>query len=115
VGKGKRVYVIENQKGEVKIGVSNNVEVRIKAIQNQTGYKIVSTYFTDICFNPFDVEKEIQNAFEEQKVFGEWFLVSFKNAVKETKEAFRRKALLEALKTSRPYIDLFEYFHGKLE
>lgn len=114
MGKGKRVYVVENQKGEVKIGVSNNVDVRIKAIQNQTGYKITNTYFTDICFNPFEVEKEIQNMFEKQKVFGEWFFIPFKNAVEATKEVFHQKALLEEVKTSRSGIDLFEYFHGNL-
>lgn len=114
MGKGKRVYVIENQKGEVKIGVSNNVDVRIKAIQNQTGYKITNTYFTDICFNPFEIEKEIQNAFEKSKVFGEWFSISFKDAVKETKRVFGQKALFKELKASRNNIDLFEYFHSNL-
>lgn len=109
----RKIYVFENQDGNVKIGVSGEPEKRKKAIQNQTGYTITRTYATEDCFNPFDIEKVLHKKYESKKVFGEWFAVNYDNVIRDLDSLFQEKAKLED-DTPKSDFNLFKYFHPEV-
>lgn len=77
----KHIYVILSENGNVKIGVSKNVEKRISAIKGASGYKIKDCFVTEKCSNAFEIEKMAHEYFKEKRLFGEWFKADFKEAV----------------------------------
>lgn len=109
--KYRKLYVIENQDGNVKIGVSGNPSQRVKAIKNQTGYKICRVYETENCYNPFEMEKEILKRYENKKIYGEWIEEKFDKIVSDLKIIFNDSAVLEDNTPEYSADALFRYFH----
>lgn len=94
----KRVYVVENERGAVKIGVSQNVHSRIKVLSKQGGFKPVNLYCTDMCSNSYELEHEIHKKMDSFRIGGEWFEFTFSAAVKVVTDIFEREARFEVKK-----------------
>ncbi|MGL5881287.1 MAG: GIY-YIG nuclease family protein [Xenococcaceae cyanobacterium] len=68
----KLVYLIGNKRdGLIKIGVSQNVEKRLKDLQSvyKTPLEIIATKR-----GSFDAEKELHKKFSQFRRHGEWFI-----------------------------------------
>lgn len=110
--KYRKLYIIENNEGDVKIGVGGNPEQRKKAIQSQTGYKITRMYETEDCYNPYEIKKKILQKYEKRNLFGEWFAVGFDEMVSTLKKLFAEMAELEDKAPQEYDVDVFaRYFH----
>ena len=110
---GKKIYVLENQDGNIKIGVSKNVDSRVKAIKNQTGYTILNVFSTVECFNPFELEKMIHEELKDKKIFGEWFNVKFDIGKSVAIRVFNENAKLHDDRKKSDF-DFAKYFHPEL-
>ena len=110
---GKKIYVLENQDGNIKIGVSKNVDSRVKAIKNQTGYTILNVFSTVECFNPFELEKIIHEELKDKKIFGEWFNVKFDIGKSVAIRVFNENAKLHDDRKKSDF-DFAKYFHPEL-
>lgn len=84
----KCVYVVENQHGHVKIGVSQDVQGRISTLSNQGGFKVNNMYATEHCSNAYQLENRLHKQFKEKKINGEWFSIEFNLAVNAVKTIF---------------------------
>lgn len=76
------VYLIDNGTGKVKIGRTTNPMIRIKTIESQSGMTTIQTYVSPQCSNYKDLELITHKKFDEFRVKGEWFKISF-NEVKD--------------------------------
>lgn len=88
----KSVYVFQNDIGDIKIGVSENVEFRRKNIQSISGYKIKREFHTAPCSNAFEIETRLHNFFATKKKSGEWFHIPFETAVEIASKFFKEMA-----------------------
>lgn len=110
--KYRKLYIIENQNGDVKIGVGANPEQRKKVIESQMGCRITRMYETEDCYNPYEVKKVILKHYEKRNLFGEWFAVDFNDMVSTLKKAFDDIAELEDSSPVGYGVDFFaRYFH----
>lgn len=75
------VYVIENENHKVKIGKSTNPERRVMSIKSQSGYNIISSYFSPQLHQYGELELYLHDIFKENRVIGEWFDVNYKTVV----------------------------------
>jgi len=76
------IYVIKNPENDrVKIGVSNNVEKRLKTLETGAGTKLDLVYQSIICSNAFDIENTVHKHFQEYRVFGEWFEIDVNKVI----------------------------------
>lgn len=110
--KYRKLYVIENHEGDVKIGVGGNPEQRKNTIQSQMGCKITRMYETENCYNPYELKKIILKQYEKRNLFGEWFAVDFDKMVSTLKKVFDETAELEDKSPDSHDVDfLARYFH----
>jgi hypothetical protein len=103
------VYVIEDENHIVKIGIAGNVAKRISAINQATAYQIVNQYESPSCANARKIEKAAHEYFVDHRKKGEWFTVSFDEAVDFVKGHFVDTQL--ALPIERP-TELSREFNG---
>jgi Rha family phage regulatory protein len=81
-GKRNFVYIIGNKDNDyLKIGVSNNVDKRLKQLQTGAWSKLELLYQSMVCSNGFDVEANIHALFKDKKVLGEWFDIELNEAI----------------------------------
>ena len=73
----KSIYVVENEHGCIKIGVSQNVEDRIKTLSNQGGFRIKNLFYTSPCSNAYSIEKLAHTYFHYANINREWFEVDY--------------------------------------
>ena len=66
-----RIYILESD-GFYKIGVSANINNRIKELQTGNPYTIECVFSRRVP-EAYEVEKYIHKLFEQDKVSGEWF------------------------------------------
>ena len=73
---GASVYAFEMSNGTVKIGMSNNVPYRVKAVEYESHLKVVNTFYVtlDSRKKASDVESALHKYFEPQCSQGEFFL-----------------------------------------
>lgn len=83
---GRYLYAIETEFGRLKIGYSINLQRRIYQFENLGGSRIVRSYFSEKCINAPQVEARLHQKLKEFNVFGEWYELSFEDAVKAIKE-----------------------------
>lgn len=86
---GKEViynYVMKNENGLVKIGISHDVEFRKRTLENAGGYYIPYVYKTISKIRAFDVESMLHDYFSLDRKLGEWFEINYDEAVKKTIE-----------------------------
>lgn len=88
----KHIYVVENERGAVKIGISQDVSNRIKVLSKQGGFKPINVYHTKMCSNGYEIENKIHKKLEPYRIDGEWFKLSFNEAVKVVNDIFECEA-----------------------
>lgn len=88
----KNVYLIHNPLfGLTKIGISNNVKVRLNSLESSCGVSLELFYYTLPCDNSEIIEKEMHETFKNDKAKGEWFYTD-KEILKE--ELLRKKLII---------------------
>lgn len=86
------VYIIENELGLIKIGFANNPAKRFKSIESASGFQIVKQFISFPSVQSPDIEHALHRKFAEHRKTGEWFSMSFDDAV----------AALKALQPDEP-------------
>lgn len=76
-------YVMKNENGLVKIGISHDVEFRKRTLENAGGYYIPYVYKTISKIRAFDVESMLHDYFSLDRKLGEWFEINYDEAVKK--------------------------------
>lgn len=66
----KNLYILRNEIGRIKIGISENVNQRVKALSNSSGMKI--DILRIINFNG-NLEWQLHKHFKNKRYIGEWF------------------------------------------
>lgn len=84
--KNKYLYVLEFTNKTVKIGITKEKEKRMKAICSASGMNIVRGYFTEKIDNVQKLETELHRHFRYARLNGEFFAISFEEAVEEVKK-----------------------------
>lgn len=77
-------YVMKNENGLVKIGISKDVDIRQNTLAYAGGYEIVDIYYIKSKRKAHIVENELHKHFSKQRKLGEWFYLSFDEAVEMT-------------------------------
>ena len=75
----KYVYVLEMDDGTVKIGIAQNVNQRIKAIQRENGTQVSRRYNSKVIDEKLaaEIESKCHATFEEKRAHGEYFNITF--------------------------------------
>nr|WP_319488588.1 GIY-YIG nuclease family protein [uncultured Caproiciproducens sp.] len=81
------VYVIEQRQNYCKVGVSINYEKRKRAIETQGGFYAKNSYSSEPINNGYKVESKVHELLSQFRVTGEWFSVSFSDAIKAVNKA----------------------------
>ena len=71
----KSIYVLYDELGRIKLGITNNVTRRIKQIENSTGLKICKLY-SEVCRNATFLEKKLFEYFRNYRIEETEWLVS---------------------------------------
>lgn len=71
----KSIYVLYDELGRIKLGITNNVTRRIKQIENSTGLKICKLY-SEVCRNATFLEKKLFEYFKNYRIEETEWLVS---------------------------------------
>lgn len=80
------LYILKNiDSKRIKIGVTTDIDQRIKAIENSGGSKIELLYLSHSILNTFEVEKRLHKRFKNQRHIGEWFNIDQELAVNMAK------------------------------
>lgn len=75
------LYIIKSEDGPVKIGISIKPEKRICDIETSSGRTIVQTFISPRIPGYYQVEQTLHAKFKDQRIRGEWFNISFRDAV----------------------------------
>ncbi len=84
--KNKYLYVLEFTNGTVKIGITKEKERRMQAISSASGMDITRSYFTGKIDNVQSLETELHRHFKDSRLNGEFFNISFDEAVTEVEK-----------------------------
>lgn len=78
------VYVLLNDVGLLKIGITDNPISRFNTIQNASGSKIIKYYLSDSLKNNFDIEQHLHKRFKKYNTHAEWYSnnISFDDVIK---------------------------------
>lgn len=79
-------YVMKNENGLIKIGISKDIDVRQKTLEHAGGYEIVEVFYIKPIRKANIVENELHDYFRKNRKLGEWFYIDYDEAVKKTKE-----------------------------
>ena len=74
------LYIIENEFGRVKIGVTSSIDKRVASIEKISGFFIIKKYYVK-CKNTSAIKAKMHKKFSIGMVVGLWFNISFKDAV----------------------------------
>ena len=66
----KALYVLKNEIGRIKIGVSSNMTIRTKAIEAASGMRIEVIRIIE---NGYYLERKLHSFFKDKRHLGEWF------------------------------------------
>jgi predicted GIY-YIG superfamily endonuclease len=67
------VYVLENEMGLVKIGISDNPYQRFTTIENASGCRIIKYYVSSEIDNNYEIEQHMHKYYKENNTVGEWY------------------------------------------
>ena len=72
-------FKIEFTSKLIKIGITNNLDKRIKSLQNSSGFLVSRQYSTGLLDSrtAFNLEKELCNSFKNYRKEGEYFGIDF--------------------------------------
>lgn len=80
------IYVIGPDKPPIKIGVTTDLDIRLKAIQTGNSQKLQVHYIEEVDPNhAYLYEKIIHKNLKLQNTHGEWFDISIEDAINEIK------------------------------
>ncbi len=109
---GQWVYVIEKEDSRVKIGVTTNLEYRIKTLELQGGFRVTRIGVFGPFDNGYSIETEALRMFKAQRIIGEWFNVDFQEVTdsisKIAKEVGRKNK--ETSPELPDFSDIINYF-----
>lgn len=71
IDKRSRIYLLESG-GLYKVGISKNVERRVKELDNRP-FKVKIVCYSDLMKNAQRIEKKLHREFAAHNVYGEWF------------------------------------------
>ena len=78
----KSVYVLLDDTGIIKIGISNNFEKRLSAIRTASGRNFVDMYCSEKSYKAYKIEKKLHKKYSKFRINGEWFSgIDFKDVV----------------------------------
>lgn len=92
------IYVMLASDGRVKIGIGKDVNKQILEIQNTEEVKILKVYKTELCSNPYTIERMCHDFFKDRCSFGVWFNISYDDAVSTLEDFFKKNAEFGGLK-----------------
>lgn len=107
----KVIYVISDNQGITKIGVTKNFKKRVKNLSKTSGRIIVKEFKTTYCSNAFEIERELHKIYAPYRINGEWFKCDFEEAVIKTLSVFLNKS--ERIEKTEPKKDLFDLIEEK--
>lgn len=71
----QKIYIIRG--GEyIKIGIANDMQIRLKQLQTGNPFKLEVLFITDLIKNAFELELFILKNYQEKSMQGEWFKFS---------------------------------------
>lgn len=77
----KKVYVFDMSGKFVKIGVSKDTNKRSRQVSTSSGISVTRIYESDLLDDSFLIENKMHTLFKERRILGEFFSVSFEEAV----------------------------------
>lgn len=106
----KRVYILKSENGLVKIGISKNVNKRIRNLENSSGYSITDFYSTKMISNSNEIENSLHKKFKANRKCGEWFDIEFEKTIialeaEEHKFEYKEKEKINYEKIAKEFID----------
>lgn len=69
----KLVYIVEDGRGNKKIGMTNNIEQRVRQLETAIAAGIISVMVSDFMENARSIEKQLHEANQKYRLNGEWF------------------------------------------
>lgn len=96
------IYVIENQLGSVKVGVSAVPEARIRALERSGGFFSRRKLLLGPYQNGYEIENRIHEKFHSHRVNGEWFNVLFSDIAENAKKIGETFGQTEILSVQEP-------------
>lgn len=108
----KSIYIMQSENGEIKIGVSKNVEQRKRSIENNRMISVTRFYKTKPCSNAFDIEKLMHERFKDFRIRGEWFSCDMESAISVLDRVFEENAIFHI---SNRKETLFDYFRKNID
>lgn len=82
------VYLIENSNGYVKIGRSINPKTRIASILTQGNISAKNIFISPSHDLFYEVERTLHRIYENNRLLGEWFSISFYEAKQRIEKIF---------------------------
>ena len=77
------LYLMKNDLGVYKIGISNNPEKRAKALSNASGLNVDVVSYWRITGKADQVERFIHDKFKSERLIGEWFKFNYEFTCKD--------------------------------
>jgi len=85
IDKARQVYILHNKEiNIIKIGISENIRARKAVLEKECGCILDLIYESEHLINPEKYEREIHNAFQQQRRIGEWFNITQESAINKT-------------------------------
>lgn len=103
----KSIYIMQSEYGDVKIGISKNVDKRRKTIESNRMAKITNCYKTKPCSNAHEIETAMHRYFSDKRIYGEWFSCDMGTAIQKLDNVFLRMAKFEVKDCSKSVLDGF--------
>jgi hypothetical protein len=94
MNKKQSIYIIWNpDTNRVKVGISDDVYVRYKALITASGCPLILVYSTEPCVNAKYIEQQIHTRLKEYRYIGEWFNTSHEFAKTICIEKYNRHSI----------------------
>lgn len=111
------VYVLLNDVGMIKIGITDNPYERFNTIQNASGSLITNYYLSEPIENNYEIEQHLHKYFRKYNTVAEWYKnISFNEVISYVSDYIDKngKPIIKAkyvvvLKDSSNIIDIDEY------
>ena len=103
----KSIYIMQSEYGDVKIGISKNVDKRKRTIESNRMSKITNCYKTKPCSNAHEIENAMHRFFSNKRIYGEWFSCDMGTAIRKLDNLFLCMAKFEVKDYSKSVLDGF--------
>ncbi|MDD5228350.1 MAG: GIY-YIG nuclease family protein [Methylococcales bacterium] len=69
----KLIYIVEDGRGNKKIGITGNIKQRVNQLKTAIPNGIISVMISDFMENSREIEKQLHDANKAYRLSGEWF------------------------------------------